>query len=43
MGRVNEDRGDDLIELGTISAETKGPGGSLDDEVGELIRMGLTD
>ena len=43
MDRINEQRDEDLIDLGAASAETKGPPGVLNDSQGQLIGAGISD
>lgn len=37
------ERDEELIDLGAVAEETKGPGMGLDDGAGEQLRFGLTD
>lgn len=43
MERDNHEPDLDIIELGSVSNETKGPGGFTGDSAGELSLTGLTD
>lgn len=43
MDRINEQRDEDLIDLGAASAETQGPPGVLNDSQGQLIGAGISD
>ena len=43
MDKTFDQQNDDIIELGAVSAETKGPGFGGQDEVGHLPALGLSD